>query len=252
MAEELVKQSGEAMLANGKNLPLGFENEEDGDMIIPRVKVVNMLSPERKDKIADEGDIINSLTKEKLNNKIFVPVLKFNNNIKWKPRTDGGGIECLAPTGRVGTFQDGTTLNCKVCKKCEFDNSKQGTAANPTCTKYINFLGFFVDDMTPIILSFSKTNYAEGRKMYSLAKVTMKNMFASGYRITSKLMSNSGNEWYNIEVFQNGPVEKEIVDFGLSMYMTYADSYADIKFDVDSSGSDTEAAPSVDVESTEF
>ena len=69
MTEEMKKeeaalaaqQTGE--LANQTEAPMGFEDEEAGDMIIPRIKVIQTLSPERKDKLADEGDIINSLTK---------------------------------------------------------------------------------------------------------------------------------------------------------------------------------------------
>ena len=45
--------------------PMGFEDEDSGDMIIPRIKVIQTLSPERKEGTASEGDIINSLTKDK-------------------------------------------------------------------------------------------------------------------------------------------------------------------------------------------
>ena len=94
MSTEMIKKdTDELALQSGK--PMGFEDEDAGDVIIPRVKVVQALSPERKDKvkvftinngersesIATEGDIINSLTKEKLNGKTFVPVFKFNNNV---------------------------------------------------------------------------------------------------------------------------------------------------------------------------
>ena len=84
--------------------PMGFEDEDSDDMIIPRIKIVQTLSPERKEKLADEGDIINSLTKEKLNGKKFIPVFKFNSNILWKDRSEGGGIACHARDGRIGVL----------------------------------------------------------------------------------------------------------------------------------------------------
>ena len=58
------------------------------------------------EKIADEGDIINSLTKEKLNGKKFIPVFKFNNNVWWRDRNDGGGINCIAQDGKMGRTSD--------------------------------------------------------------------------------------------------------------------------------------------------
>ena len=90
---EVVTKDEPTALATQQEGPLGFEDEEASDMIIPRVKVIQTLSPERKDKIAEEGDIINSLTKEKLNGMVFVPVFKFTNHNWWKDRTDGGGIK---------------------------------------------------------------------------------------------------------------------------------------------------------------
>lgn len=114
---ELANQQAAELAA--ANVPMGFEDEEAGDMIVPRIKVVQTLSPERKDKLADEGDIINSLTKEKLNGKVFIPVFKFNNNIDWKDRSEGGGMQCYARDGKMGEKSDGTKVMCASCKRCE-------------------------------------------------------------------------------------------------------------------------------------
>ena len=123
--DALVAQQQGALAAQSE-APMGFEDEDAGDMIIPRVKVVQTLSPERKDKQANEGDIINSLTQERLNGKTFIPVFKFNNNIDWKDRADGGGIQCIARDGKVGEKSDGSQVMCASCRRCEFDNTKQG------------------------------------------------------------------------------------------------------------------------------
>lgn len=248
-----VKDQSQNFLATQSEAPLGFEDEEEGDLIVPRVKVVQTLSPERKDKIADEGDIINSLTKEKLNGKVFIPVFKFNNNIWWKPRSEGGGIQCIARDGKVGVASDGTTLLCKICRKNEFDNTKQGAEAIPKCTKYINFFGFFAGERMPIILSFAKTNYNEGKKLYSLAKVTMQNMWHFGYALHEKLVSKGNNEWYIITVAPAGPTSEEDRAFGMQLYQTFRNR-TDLNIDLDDTAD--VAGPSVgttvDIENTEF
>lgn len=245
------QQTGE--LANQQEVPMGFEDEEAGDMIIPRVKVIQTLSPERKDKIANEGDIINSLTKDKLNGKVFIPVFKFNNNIDWKDRSEGGGMSCIARDGRVGQKSDGTTIMCAACKRCEFDNTKQGKESLPKCTKYINFFGFFAGERMPIILSFAKTNYNEGKKLYSLAKVTMQNMWNYGYVLNEKLMAKNGNEWYIITATPAGATSSEDREFALGLYKSFRNSIQNMNYDMDDSSSEASSgAAAPDLDKTEF
>lgn len=243
-----VKETAE--LVEQEVAPLGFEDEEASDMIIPRVKVIQTLSPERKDKQAVEGDIINSLTKEKLNGLVFIPVFKFNNHIWWKDRSEGGGIKCIARDGKFGVMSDGTNLTCASCKRCEFDNTKQGKEALPTCTKYINFFGFIEGSRMPIILSFSKTSYNEGKKMYSLAKVTMQNMWNYGYTLNEKLQAKSGNEWYICVPSAAGPTAAEDREFGMNLYKMYRTSIQNLNYDMEDSG--TTEAPATNTEATEF
>ncbi len=248
--DALAVQEQENALATQHEAPMGFEDEDAGDMIIPRVKVIQTLSPERRDKIAIEGDIINSLTKEKYNGKKFIPVFKFNNNVEWKDRADGGGIKCIARDGKVGEASDGTTLLCASCKRNEFDNTKQGKEAAPKCTKYINFFGFFEGERMPIILSFGKTNYNEGKKLYSLAKVTMQNMWNYGYTMNEKLQAKGGNEWYIIVPVAAGPSNEDDRAFALEMYKSFRGSIQMVNYDMeDTSASST---PTPDVEQTEF
>lgn len=248
--EIMIKDPDELALQSGA--PMGFEDEDTGDVIIPRVKVVQTLSPERKEKIANEGDIINSLTKEKLNGKVFIPVFKFNNNVWWRDRSEGGGIQCMARDGKLGQLSDSSTLLCSKCRRCEFDNTKQGKAALPTCTKYINFFGFFAGERMPIILSFYKTCYNEGKKLYSLAKVTMQNMWNYGYALNEKLMAKGGNEWYVPVMTAAGPTSTEDREFALALFKAYRDNMSGVAFDMDEASSVETAAPAVDVNATEY
>lgn len=249
---ELQKREQDELLLIGNDGPMGFEEEDDGDLIIPRVKVVQTLSPERKDKIAAEGDIINSLTKERLNGKVFVPVFKFNNNIWWRSRSEGGGMNCIARDGKNGEMSDGQHLICASCRRNEFDNTKQGKDSLPTCTKYINFFGFFAGERSPLILSFSKTNFAEGKKLYSLAKVTMQNMWNYGYTLTEKTMAKNGNEWFIINATPDGATSADDREFGMALYKQFRGTQANLNFDVDDSATSDYSAPASSVVNSEF
>ena len=252
MSNEMIKKEQSMLDSMNTGAPMGFEDEETDDVIIPRIKVIQTLSPERKEKIAEEGDIINSLTKEKLNGKKFIPVFKFNNNVWWKDRSEGGGIQCVARDGRVGRTSDDKVVMCQQCRRCEFDNSKTGKDALPTCTKYINFFGFFEGERAPIILSFSKTSYNEGKKLYSLAKVTMQNMWNYCYTLNEKLMVKGNNEWYVPVMTAAGATSDEDREFAYAMFRAYRNDVQNMAYDMDDNAAATEAAPKVDTEATEF
>lgn len=250
-----LQKTGTNMLATQSEAPAGFEDEEQGDFIIPRVKVIQTLSPERKDKIAEEGAILNSLTKEKLNGKSFVPVFKFSNNIDWKSRNDGGGMLCYSKDGKIGrVLATDEIKQCAICKRCEFDNTKQGSEAIPKCTKYINFFGFFEGERFPIILSFSKTSYNEGKKLFSLAKVTMQNMWHNKYVLNAKLEKKGNNEWYIPVVTIAGPASDEDRQFGAQLYKSFrgAEFKADLPEDENSAAAADEVASPDQLKKSEF
>lgn len=250
-ADETPKADLAVAIPEAPAAPMGFEDEEQGDMIIPRVKVMQTLSPEVRDRTAEEGDIINSLTGDKLNGKTFIPVFKFNNHIWWRDRSEGGGILCMARDGKHGVMSDGTNLVCNVCRKCEFDNTKQGKEALPVCTKYINFFGFFEGERLPIIMSFSKTNYNEGKKLYSLAKVTMQNMWNYGYAVNEKKQAKSGNEWFVMQMAPAGPTSEEDRSFAEQMYKSFRGTLNDMKYDMDEAGPSANT-PVADTDASEF
>lgn len=232
MSNDLEARKDYAMQENIE-APLGFEDADSADLVIPRIKVVNALSPERQDGVANEGDVINSLTKDKLEPEHrFIPLKVTYSNIKWVPRNEGEGIMCRSLAGKIGqNNQTGETLACSICRANEFDNSKQGKAAQPTCTKYINFLGFFEHDMMPVVLSFSRTNYNEGKKLLSIAKSLRDNMFNHAYSITSKLQTKDKNKWYNIATALVGDTSPEIRAFAREIYFSLADK--DLKLDLE-------------------
>ena len=232
--------------------PLGFGDDDAEDMLIPRIKVAQALSPEVKEGSVKIGDIFNSLTSDVLTDKVFIPVCKFNNNVYWRDRADGGGIICRSMDGKVGHYEDGSVLYCSQCRKCEFDNTKQGRAAIPVCTKYINFLGFFENEYMPIILSFSKTNMAEGKKMYSMAKVTRQNIWNFGYTLASVERHKNGNDWFVIDPRNAGQTSEETRAIARELFDQFASSMTSIKYDMDETKMSEATVEVIDTEANEF
>ena len=71
---DIVERKDTQMANYDPSMNYGFEETKAEDIIVPRIKVINALSPERQDKVAEEGDILNSLTQEKLNGRKFIPI----------------------------------------------------------------------------------------------------------------------------------------------------------------------------------
>lgn len=230
--DEIMKKE-ETALAQAPDMPLGFGEDDAEDMLIPRIKVAQALSPEVKDGTVKIGSIFNSLTTEDLTGKTFIPVCKFNNHVYWRDRRDGGGIICRSADGKTGQYEDGRVLHCAQCRKCEFDNTKKGRDAIPVCTKYINFLGFFEGEYMPIILSFSKTNMAEGKKMYSMAKVTRQHIWNFGYTLASVERHKNGNDWFVIDPRNAGQTSDETRAIAKELFDQFASTVTSIRYDMD-------------------
>ena len=247
MEQQLAKKEQQE-LATQVEMPLGFEDDSIDDLIIPRIKIMQALSPEVAEGKAKIGDIINSLTIERLNDKVFIPVSKFNNNVWWRDRSEGGGIICRSADGKMGLREDGKTYVCAQCRKNEFNNSKTGKEALPICTKYINFLGFFEDEYTPIILSFSKTNMAEGKKMYSMAKVARQNIWNFGYKLGTKEKAKNNNRWWIIDPVAAGATSDEVRKIGMELFTQFAGTMSTLNYDM---SEQVAAEGSLEIESEE-
>lgn len=226
------------------SMAYGFEETKKEDLIIPRVKVINALSPERIDGIASEGAIINSLTLESVAGKKFMPIKQYYNNIEWNPDRNGDPrIFCRSNDGRIGVCENGT-LACDQCKKNLFDNTKKGKESYPTCTAYLNFLGFFEDSPMPVILSFAKTNYTDGKKMLSIAKSMRAAMWNYCYVLESKKVVKDKNSWYNIVPKFAGESTLEQRELAFELFRAYSDLKFTTEYEdaaVDTSGSSTDA-----------
>lgn len=216
-----LEKRDETNLAVNNGLIYGFEETRNEDIIIPRIKVINALSPERQDGLAAEGDVINSLTVESVVGKKFIPIKQYYSNIWWNPdRNADNRVICRSLDGRIGNGE-GVTLGCAQCKKNQWDNSKMGKDAQPICTSYLNFLGFFENEPMPVVLSFAKTNYNEGKKMLSMARSLRASLWDYSYALEGKKVSKDRNTWYNISISLTGETTPEQRALAFELYKSY-------------------------------
>ena len=216
----LTGQPAETALAEQQEVH-GFEESRAEDQLIPRIKVINALSPERVDGICQEGDVINSLTQEDCKNRRFIPIRQYYSNIEWNPdRGSETRIFCRSADGRIGVNDMGS-CSCASCGKNKFDNTKTGKDAQPTCTAYMNFLGFFEGNPMPVVLSFSRTNYNEGRKLLSIAKSMRQSIWNFAYTIDTKKVTKDRNTWFTPIISMAGATSVEERALAAEMFKAF-------------------------------
>ncbi len=232
--KDLTTTNGNMPAEYNPNTAYGFEETDSKDIVIPRIKVINALSPERLDGEAAEGDVLNSLTKEDVKGKRFIPVKQYYSNIYWNPDRDADPrMFCRSFDGKIGQCDDGLRT-CAQCGLNHFDNTKSGKAAQPKCTSYLNFIGFFEDSPMPVVLSFARTNYNEGRKMLSIAKSMRTAIWNFAYTIDSRLVAKDRNKWYILVPTMAGPTTPEQQALAFELFKGI--QVSDIKADYEDAG----------------
>ena len=247
-------------LANPFVKRMGFEDEQEGDILLPRAKILQPTSDELTNERYESqnfkaGQLINSLTKEVLPAK-FVPILKFNSRLLWIPKKAGGGMACRSMDAKTGivldapkwgpwdeatnkwnpvkTVQNGECISCDTCPYANWVGD-----VPPVCTKSMNFLVMFIDSGFPMVLSFKSTSLKHGKKLYSMAKMMPGNMFDYMYELKTFRKSNDKGTFYEVDVMPGGKVPAEQAQQFAEMYSSFR-SLA-FKFDDDEDTSEKAA-----------
>jgi len=219
MGKEVAKK--EVLLPQATIKGRGFEHAIDKkDLIIPRAKLLQDLSPEVKDENSTlkPGQIINSLSREILP-ATFIPLFWSPTWIRFNPRNkEDRGYDSNYERGAL-IWMSRDPNDPRVLEEGEFGDNGE----SPLATKFINFFSIFIGHPMPIIVSFSKTSMKAGQRLLSLAKLTGGDMFGKRYNLTSKLMHKNNNNFYVLEATPIGLVANDSKEFKVSeiLYNNY-------------------------------
>lgn len=208
----LVPKQEQAMVVPDYLLPKdgvgvrGRENVEKSDLVLPRLKLLQPLSPEVQDeeKDVEAGHLYNTLTQQDFGSSIvFIPIVHFKSRIYWRDRDDDSGerIICSAPDGLHPISSEFSDL-CINCKNQKWNNNaKDPKDKAPKCTMFYNFAILIEGEMTPIALSMERTKIKVAKKLLSLITCTGKlDMFAKKYKLGVTKEKNKKGIWYNYDI----------------------------------------------------
>lgn len=200
-----------------KGAARGAENVSTDDMIIPRIELVQALSPARNKKDAayiegaEEGMLFNNVTRELYGESVtVVPVYYTKQFLIWKDRKQGGG----GSNGFRGAFATRELAEAEIAKLGE-----EGLEVSDTAQHFV--LVRSGEGWTEAVLSMAKSKIKVSKRWNSLIRMTNTDSFARAYKLSSVTETNARNEsYYNYNVSPLGFVQKEIYERAEKLYET--------------------------------
>lgn len=188
----------------------GFENVERKDILIPRIQLLQMMSPAVTEGTAKPGTMHVGLSNMNYGDKIVItPIMHFRSRIKWVPQDDGGGIECSSPDARK-PLSDLISAECGTCPMKDWDESKKGKDKAPACTMYENFLVLINDSVDPVLLPMERTKLKTAKKLYSMGALKNADMWNWQYQLgVSKEKNDKDQPYFNYTITDLAKATKE-------------------------------------------
>jgi hypothetical protein len=122
---------------------------EKEDLIIPRLTVLQGLSPEVQDGLGKPGSLfITSINRELGKEVEIIPLMRNRSRIRWSPRAEGKGIKCRSNDAVTGAGTPGGT--CKTCPESQWNG-----VTPPSCDLFENVFVVLRQDADWFPLSFS-------------------------------------------------------------------------------------------------
>lgn len=202
-----LKGTGIAPITGGAKLPAymkqdggrGSEQVKAEDLVIPRLEIVQALSPARDKKHpnyiegAEEGMLYNTVTRELYGDRVLVvPVMFKKEYIVWKLRKAGGGFLGVAPTAEQGD---------DIKRAVPADIAKQDEIEVLDTAQQFCYLVKGDGSVEEIVVSMSKSKMKVSRKWNSLIRMGNGDSFSRAYLLeTVQDKNKKGDTFYNLSV----------------------------------------------------
>lgn len=185
--------------------PTGIaDNITSQDLRLPRVALLQPLSPivQRDGEKYKPGAFVNTLTQDVLATPVrFTPCFIFKNVIKWKPRSEGGGM-----------IYKTTKLDDKVLQDLQWDGPNK-----PAADQYINAVCLIEGQETPVVISFCKTSLKTGQDLATLCQLSGY-AWKYSYLLTAEKVTNTKGTFYVFRVSRGSVNEETMQKIALEMF----------------------------------
>lgn len=207
----------------------GNENVGANDIVIPRLELVQALSPARKKQDpqfipgAEEGMLYNSLTRELYGHTaLIVPVYFRTEHMVWLHRKAGGGFR--------GSFLNVGEARERLARVLEEEKPSytEGSTRVDNAAEVIDTPQHFALVITEgkveeIVISMPRTKAKMSRKFNSLIRMTPGDRYSRVYEFSGAVEQNAeGQDYYNYAMKVLGYPTKEVYERAKATYAMIA------------------------------
>lgn len=208
---EAPKELMQAVQMSTADLQEQYGDMGSDDVAIPRLVVLQALSPEVSDGRGRAGDFfIKGLERNLGSNPIeIIAVMRSKSRIYWKDLKQGGGILCRSFDAKIGVGEPGGN-----CDACPLASREVVYSDAPSCDIYQNLLVVIRtdEDWFPMALSGNRTKLKPLKNFNSLLMVELakgRPMFSKSYKLEAVQQSNNqGMRYFNYRI---SPTESNAV-----------------------------------------
>jgi hypothetical protein len=208
----------------------GAENVGTDDMIIPRIELIQALSPVRKKSDpayidgAEEGMLYNNVTRTLYGTEVtVVPVYYTKQYLVWKDRKAGGG----GSNGFRGAFATKELADRAIAELAEEALEVSDTAQHFVLVRN-------GDDWQEAVISMAKSKIKVSKRWNSLMRLTNTDSFSRAYKLSATTETNARNEsYFNFNVAALGFVNKELYERAEKLYETIRSGGVKVSNDYD-------------------
>ena len=199
----------------------GSEDVTSRDMILPRVDVLQALSPQIKKSDpnyidgAEQGKIFNTVTGEIYGDSInFIPVMFRKEYVVWKLRKAGGGFCGAFPT----------------MEKAEEFRANLQSPDDHECVESHQHFAMLLTDHGPeeAVFSMTKSKLKVSRALNTLIQIAGVDRFAKAYRLDAIETSSDKGDFWSFKAHPVGFVSKELYERGQGLYDMIKSGAADV------------------------
>lgn len=199
----------------------GLENMRPGDMVVPRLVLMQGLSPLVQADKAKLGDIVNSLTNEVLVGKdetdVFIPIYHYLEWMAWGNRNEAESL--------IDRSLDANGVLAQCWAKGQRHKVDQAARnlkhPDYPVTEYHNFIVLLPNSsmQQPLVLSCCRSNHKKGRQLLALARYRGKvDLFSGLYRVSSVNETNKKGTYKAFHFENAGWVTEEQLAVAKELY----------------------------------
>jgi hypothetical protein len=220
--------------------------------IVPRIKLLQGLSPEVVDDGERAGEFWHTVAETTLGDALnMVPVFVSQSVILWRPRKDGGGILARADDGvhwdrpemdfdvKLDNGRKVTWSTGKTVQRGGLDQfgsmDPDDPNSYPAATRMINIIAMFPDqmDLSPAVISLQRSSFKVGQQFVSKLAINRLPSWSRVFGMSSKKDKNANNESYFNWSFQgvnvktkNGPAPLLVSEAEAPKYKAMYDHFS--------------------------